>query len=141
MKARQSTFVSALAGSFFLILGVVLVVLGSKFKSTENNFWLGFIGLGVLIESLYLAAHFLLRALTPRELASICSRVIAALVAIPLTFITGTLFLWAGQAAFAVDTDEMTVIAFLALVGITLGLPTVLLWWYAIGLLKKSCET
>src|SRR5258708_13304250 len=71
MKARQSTFVSALAGSLFLILGVILVVLGSKFKSTENNFWLGFIGLGFLIESSYLALHFLLKPLAKPETPSL----------------------------------------------------------------------
>lgn len=137
MIAKHNAFTSALAGSFFLVLSVILVVLGSKFQSREDNFWLGFIGFGILLESSYLAAHFLLKALARPEIAAICSRIIAALVALPLTIITAVLVLWLVQAAFATDSEGITIIALLALLGITLGIPTLLLWRYAIGLLRR----
>jgi hypothetical protein len=137
MTIQRNAIATGVTGLVFLLLSMALIIVGSRFRSTEANFWAGFIGFGILIQTFYLTLYFLLRTFTRPNTASLFSRITAAFAAVPLTIDTVALTSWLLQIDLAQDGSAQAVITLGILVFVTLGVPAFLLWRHAIGPRRK----
>jgi hypothetical protein len=80
----------AICGLFFLVLSALLILLATRFEIHDGNYAAFYVGLGVLLESLYLTVHFALKAIlssSRARLAERISRILGLLLLVPLGLI------------------------------------------------------
>jgi hypothetical protein len=134
MRPKTGTTFSGIMAIFSLALVFILVRIGLSIKFTEGDYWIGYLGLGLLLDVSYLSVHFLLRTLLfdKPHLARACGQIVAAIVALPLTILAGLLS-WLIVRAMAVTGEEVFEYSIdLSFVILLLACPAFLLWRYAL---------
>jgi len=100
MSPRAKRIIFGFLALGFITLTILLVRAGRKVRFDDRDYWIGFLGLCLLLETFYVALYFSLKALLfrrPQVVAAITA-VVGALVALPLTLMFGLLvFIVAGQ--------------------------------------------
>ena len=131
---RPTAFRSGLAALAVFALFVVTAIVGPLFV---RNYIFGYVLAGILLEIAYLTIHFLLNVLFANKpnVARTVSRSLAVVVALPETLIIAVLTILILQS-LAVVVDAPSLI-FTGVVVLTIVVPTLLLWSYAIGLLRR----
>lgn len=134
MALQRTALRSGFAAVTILVLLVATAIVGPHFV---RNYIFGYVLIAILLEMGYLAAHFLLNVLFAAKptVARTVSRSIAGVVALVETLIIAVLTILILQwLAITVDTPTLI---FSGVVVLTIVIPTVLLWCYAIGLLRR----
>jgi len=99
MSPRAKRIIFGFLAPGFITLTILLVRAGRKVRFDDRDYWIGFLGLCLLLETFYVALYFSLKALLfrrPQVVAAITA-VVGALVALPVTLMFGLLvFIVAG---------------------------------------------
>jgi hypothetical protein len=102
-------------------------------KFTEQEFWIKYLCLGVLLGLAYLSLHFLLKTLLfgNPQVAKKCIGIIAAAVAYVLTLLGGFLSLIVVSAMITTGEETFAYLIDLSIIALFIGCPALCLWWYA----------
>jgi hypothetical protein len=134
MPLQRTALRSGFAAVTILVVLVATAIVGLQFV---RNYIFGYVLIAILLEMGYLAIHFLLNVLFASKptVARTVSRSIAGVVALAETLIIAVLTILILQSlATTVDTPSLI---FTGVVVITIVIPTVSLWCYAIGVLRR----
>lgn len=138
--------VNIVTALFFLVAAALLIVLGVRIPFHDGNYAAFYLGLGVLLECLYLVVHFGLSALLTRvSLAERISRVLGLLLMVPLGLIILILAVLLEQSirSSLVNEREVSVTewVFGSLIFFLLVVPAVLICRNVVaGFLKSRAE-
>lgn len=126
---------------FFLVLSALLILLATQFEIHDGNYAAFYVGLGVLLESLYLAVHFALKAIlsSRSRLAARVSRILGLLLLVPLALIILILAVLLEQSIRGSHGERTEDFVFAGIVVFLLVAPGFLIVRYlVISLLPKS---
>ena len=134
LSRNQSTPIAI----FFGALTVAWLRILLTFEPDCRSYWIGYLGFGILLELCFMTIHFLLKsALFSRQtVARTSTRIVAALVALPLSLITVMLCVLILQSLIV--TEDTGYLVDMAIVLITLALPTLLILRHSFGSCRKS---
>ena len=125
-----------------LFIALVLLLLRAGFKLTfdDRDYWIGFLGFCFLLEVSYVAAHFSLKTIffARPDVVTRATRVMAAIVALPVTIMFVLLLVIVGGAMIGTGTETLEYLVDLALILALLGLPAFFLWRHVLRGLKRA---
>ena len=138
MLAKNRTFHSGVIALSFLVLTFIIVRIGANLRFAEHDYWIGYLGFGILLGVSYLSVHFLLKTLLlgKPHLARVCSQIIAAIVALPLTILAGFLSFMIVSAMIASGKEILDYLIDLSAIVLLLACPAFFLWRYGMKALK-----
>lgn len=119
---------------FFFALTLILIKKGSRLEFGCNDWWIEWLGFGVILDAAYLSIHFMLKTLLFESpaLARAWSRALAALVAVPLTLMAVVLSFVIAVAALETGNEIFDYTVDFTSIQLTLTVPAFFLWRHAL---------
>lgn len=130
MSRVTKRLVFAVLALTFVALTLLLLGAGLRLTFDDRDYWIGFVGLCVLLETFYLALHFSLKAIyfTRPAVATRATRMVAAIVALPVSLMFVLLLAILGAAMIGTGTETLLYLFDLAFISVLLGIPAFFLW-------------
>lgn len=140
MAIKCRTRLSGASALCFLALTLILIKKGSRLEFGCNDWWIQWLGIGVILDGAYLSFHFMLKTLLFESpaLARAWSRALAFLVAAPLTLMSVVLSFVIAVAALKTGEEIFAYAVDFTSVQLALAVPAFFLWRHALKALAKA---
>src|ERR1700730_17803326 len=119
------------------------VKLGSRSLFDDRDYWIGFVGICIMLELAYVSLHFSLKTLffTRPHVVTVSTRIIAAIVALPVTIVAGLLFFIVGGAMIGTRMETLDYLVDLLFILALLGVPAFFLWRHVVRAFTRAEPT
>jgi hypothetical protein len=126
---RKRIFDCALA-LVFIVITLFWLRLLTRVSFDDRDYWIGFVGFCILLELTYVSLHFSLKALffARPHVVAMLTRIVAAIVALPVTIVAGLLMVIIGGAMIGTGADTLSYLVDLMFILASLGVPSFFLW-------------